>query len=87
MSQLTLYRMQEKAQNEVKAGHIEHATKYFNYMATHLLSQGNRELAHAVLMEAEGIKINNQSSSEGSKRIKYGTRALLLPAGKKEFQV
>jgi len=81
LSRLTLYRMQEKVRSQVKAGEIDKATKTLQYLATHLLSQGDRELAHTVLREAEHVKQSHQFSKEGDKRIKYGTRALLLPAG------
>jgi Ca-activated chloride channel family protein len=79
MSRLTLYRMQEKARSEVLAGQAGKATRHLQQLATHLLAQGERDLAHTVLMEAESINKNQQFSEEGDKRIKYGTRALLLP--------
>lgn len=81
MSRLTLYRMQEKVRQEVEAGQIEKATRHLQYLATHLLSQGDRELAHMVLVEAEHVRQTRSFSKEGDKRIKYGTRALLLPSG------
>jgi len=80
MSHLSLYRLQEKARMEVSTGNATRATRHLQYLATHLLSQGNRELAHAVLVEAENIQQSRQFSQEGEKRIKYGTRSLLLPA-------
>jgi Ca-activated chloride channel homolog len=81
MSHLSLYRLQEKARLEVATGNISRATRHLQYLATHLLSQGNRELAHTVLVEADHIQQSRQFSQEGEKRIKYGTRALLLPSG------
>ncbi|MDD5371507.1 MAG: VWA domain-containing protein [Anaerolineaceae bacterium] len=81
MSRLTLYRMQEKARQEVAAGEMIRATRHLQHLATHLLSQGEKELAQAVLMEAESINNTHAFSKEGEKRIKYGTRALLLPSG------
>ncbi len=81
MSKLTLYRLQEKVRLEVGEGQIDKATKHMHYLATHLLSQGDRELAHTVLIEAEHIQQSRRLSSEGEKRIKYGTRALMLPSG------
>ncbi len=81
MSRLTLYRMQEKVRAEVGAGEIEKATRHLKYLATHLIAQGDRELAHMVLVEAEHVQQTHQFSTDGAKRIKYGTRALLLPAG------
>lgn len=81
MAKLTLYRMQEKVRTEVRDGQIDRATKHLHYLATHLLSQGDRELAHTVLIEAEHVQQSRRLSGEGEKRIKYGTRALLLPPG------
>ena len=46
------------------------------------LSQGERELAHTVLLEADHIQKAKQYSKEGDKKIKYGTRALLLTSGR-----
>jgi Ca-activated chloride channel family protein len=65
----------------VAAGEIGKATRHLQYLATHLLAHGERDLAHTVLVEAEHIHQTNQFSKEGDKRIKYGTRALLLPPG------
>lgn len=84
LSQLSLYRMQEKARAEVEAGDVEQASKHLQYLATHLLSKGEKELAKTVLQEADHIQKSRQFSEEGDKRIKYGTRALLLPPGMEE---
>jgi Ca-activated chloride channel homolog len=81
LAKLTLYRMQERVRKEVGDGQIDKATKHLHFLATHLLSQGDRELAHTVLVEAEHIQQSRRFSKEGDKRIKYGTRALLLPSG------
>ena len=81
MSKLMLYRMQEKARDEISNGQISEGTKHLQHLATHLLSQGNKELARAVLLEAEHINKNKSFSEEGDKRIKYATRSLLLPSG------
>lgn len=81
LSKLTLYRLQEKVRAEVSEGQIDKATRHLHYLATHLLSQGDRELAHTVLLEAEHVQQSRRFSGEGEKRIKYGTRALLLPPG------
>jgi Ca-activated chloride channel homolog len=78
MTKLNLYRMQEKARQEVAQGEIANATRHLQYLATNLLSQGDRELAKTVLVEAEQIQKSGHFSQDGEKRIKYGTRALLL---------
>jgi Ca-activated chloride channel family protein len=81
MSKLTLYRLQERARQEVESGEVVKATKHLQYLATNLISQGQRELAQAVLVEADSVSRYQKFSKEGDKRIKYGTRALLLPNG------
>jgi Ca-activated chloride channel homolog len=81
LAKLTLYRMQERIRAEVSEGQIDKATKHLHYLATHLLSMNDRELVHAVLIEAEHVQQSRRFSGEGEKRIKYGTRALLLPSG------
>ena len=81
LSQLTLYRMQEKAQKELENGDTVKASRHLQYLATHLLSRGEKELANAVLKEADHIQKSSKFSEEGDKRIKYGTRSLMLPPG------
>ncbi len=81
ISQLTLYRIQERARNEVKSGNIDDATNHLVNLATHLLSLGEQELAQTVLEEANNLKTENQFSKEGDKKIKYGTRALIQITG------
>lgn len=81
MGRLTLHRMQERAGQALREGRFEQATQRLQYLATHLLAQGDQDLARAVLAEAENIQQTSQVSGEGQKRIKFGTRALLLPSG------
>lgn len=81
MSRLTLYRMQEQARKDLEDGNIEQATRRLRFLATHLLAQGESALATTVLGEASRLERDRTLSDEGEKRIKYGTRALLLPPG------
>lgn len=78
LSRLRLYRLQEQARLEVTAGEYDRATEHLHFLATHLLSQGERGLARTVLLEAEHIQQNKSFSQQGRKEIKYGTRALLM---------
>lgn len=80
LSQVALYRMQDKARQEVSEGKIQEASIRLQRLATQLLSIGERELAQTALMEAERIQRTHILSAEGEKTIKYGTRSLLLPA-------
>jgi hypothetical protein len=81
LSQLNLYRMQERARYEVSAGKAQAAGTRLKRLATELLNRGEVELARTAIMEAERIQQTQMLSAEGEKQIKYGTRALaLLPA-------
>ncbi len=79
ISKLTLYRIQEKARAEVAAGEYDKASSHLQKLATHLLAQGERSLAHTIMLEVEHVEREKSFSENGEKQIKYGTRALLLP--------
>jgi Ca-activated chloride channel family protein len=80
LSQINMYRMQEKARSEVREGKVQEASVRLQRLATQLLSIGENELAQTAMMEAERLQQTQMLSPEGEKRIKYGTRAFLLPA-------
>lgn len=82
LGRLTLYRMQERAHVEVSQGQYELAAQHMKNLATSLLAQGERSLARTALIEAENIAKVQSFSEEGSKEIKYGTRALITPQEK-----
>lgn len=79
MSRLVLYRLQQSAQEDIRKGNFEAATRKLTNLATQLLQQGEQDLARTVMLEAERLKQGKGLSEEGKKHIKYGTRALLLP--------
>ncbi len=80
VSHLTLYRMQARAQQYLAEGKTEQAGRYLNNLATQLFSHGEYDLARTVLREVDNIQHEQGISEAGKKRIKYGTRALLLPS-------
>lgn len=84
ISQLTLYRMQERANQYLTEGQIDEASRHMHNLATHLFSQGQHDLARTALQEADNIEQKRGLSDIGKKQIKYGTRALLLPASLSE---
>lgn len=87
LSKITLYQMQEKSHEDVEHGKVNDAVRRLNYVATHLIGQGNVPFAKEVLNEAENIKKEQSYSEDGIKRLKYGTRALLqLPEPEKRKQ-
>lgn len=77
---LSLYKQQEKARHEAELGESAKAARRLENLATQLLAAGERELAKTALNEAVTISQSKKISEEGEKTLKYGTRALLLPA-------
>jgi Ca-activated chloride channel family protein len=78
MSKLTLYRMQEDVRENVAIGEFDAAAQSLQNIATHLLSQGETELAKTAMLEVQNVRNQQKISQDGEKQIKYGTRALLL---------
>ena len=85
LSRLMLYRMQERARKEIEKGHIDTATRHLQTLASNLLTQGERSLAQTIMLEVENLQSKQALSDEGSKQIKYGTRALFTAPPKKEL--
>lgn len=78
MSKLSLYRLQHQARQELEAGDIEKATTRLTNLATQLLESGNTELANTINLELKNLENGESFSAEAQKRIKYGTRSLLM---------
>ncbi|KPK21348.1 MAG: hypothetical protein AMK69_21965 [Nitrospira bacterium SG8_3] len=77
MSRLSLYRMQEKAQQELNDGQVEKATQRLKRLSENLLASGEPDLAHTVMLEIDHISRTQSLSDSAQKQIKYGTRALI----------
>jgi len=78
LSSLSLYRIQEKAREDVREGNYNKATKRLQNLASHLVSKGNHELAKTIIQEVDTLQKTNHFSELGIKKIKYGTRSLLM---------
>jgi len=78
VSNLSLYRLQEKAREDVKVGNYNNATRRLHNLAAHLISRGNHDLAKTIMQEVNNLENNNKISELGNKKIKYGTRSLLM---------
>jgi Ca-activated chloride channel family protein len=85
LSRLMLYRMQERARQEVENGNIDGATRQLKTLASNLLTQGEQGLAETILLEMENLQKQNTLTIEGSKKMKYGTRSLFSTPSKKEL--
>ena len=80
MGKLTIFKMQERAMDEIESGDIDSAVKRLKTMATRLLDIGEPELARAALLEAGRLAQTGSLSAEGRKKLRYGTRGLrILP--------
>ncbi len=77
LSRLSLYRLQERAREALEEGDVAEATRKLEALATRLFESGNEDLGQVALQEARRVAHTHQLSDEGSKQIKYGTRALL----------
>ena len=84
LSRLMLYRMQERAQEEIRNGRIDSATRHLQSLASTLASQGEHGLAQTVMLEVNHLQRQSVLTPEGSKKMNYGTRALLNAPPKKE---
>lgn len=77
IGKLSLYRMQERAREELESGDTKGAAKRLRMLATHLLSAGEKNLAQTVLLAAEELNTDGEISEKSGKQIKYGTRSLI----------
>ena len=83
---LNLYRMNEKVWSELEDGRVETAVNRMRYLTTRLLEAGQTKLAQQANQEADRLSKLGTLSSEGRKRLKYGTRALISQTGKFKFE-
>lgn len=77
LERLVAYRLQSSAWQKVEAGDIEDATRRLQMAGTRLFDAGEVELARTVQEEATRLLRSGSTSSEGRKRIKFGTRGLM----------
>ena len=78
LSKLTLYRLQERAQQALEHGDVTEATRRLENLATRLLAMGQEELAGQALSEARRVAHTKELSDKGRKTLKYQTRHLLI---------
>jgi len=78
MGKLTIFKMQARAMAEAETGQIDMAVNRLKTMATRLLNIGETELARAAFLEAGYLAQTGSLSSEGRKKLRYGTRGLTI---------
>jgi Ca-activated chloride channel homolog len=77
LERLVAYRLQASAWQDIDAGRIEEATRRLQMAGTRLFEAGEIDLARTVQDEATRLLNSGNTSAEGRKRIKYGTRGLM----------
>ncbi len=77
LERLVAYRLQASAWQDIDAGRIEEATQRLQMAGTRLFEAGEVNLARTVQEEATRLLNSGNTSAEGRKRIKYGTRGLM----------
>ncbi|MDX1686419.1 MAG: VWA domain-containing protein [Candidatus Promineifilaceae bacterium] len=74
---LNLHRMNERAWSEAEAGQLDMATKRMERLTSRLMAAGHTKLAQQAMMETQRLSRMGTASSEGRKKMKYGTRSLI----------
>ncbi|HNP87522.1 MAG TPA: VWA domain-containing protein [Kouleothrix sp.] len=77
LERLVAYRLQSSAWQDVEAGRIDEATRRLQMAGTRLFEAGEVALAQTVQEEATRLLRSGNTSEEGRKRIKFGTRGLM----------
>ncbi len=86
LGKLTLYRMQERAQEALATGDIQEATRRLENLATRLLAIGEESLAHEARSEALRVAHTSNLSDQGRKTLKYQTRFLLMESAEENAE-
>ncbi len=78
LSRLSIFRLQEQAWRDLEHGDVSHATRLLKSAATRLFDLGYHELAQAAMLEVNRVSLVGSPSSEGRKKLRYGTRSLTM---------
>ena len=76
---VSLLRMQEQVESDIKRGLIGDGVDRLELLASTLQQEGRTDLAKMFESEARQLALTGAVSAGGTKRIRYGTRSLILP--------
>jgi Ca-activated chloride channel family protein len=79
-----LFRMEERANLDIKKGNIPAGTKTLQYIAKKIGEMGINQLSEFIQSEALQLGIKGKYTEEAEKKIRYGTRELCLLPEKTE---
>ncbi len=77
LGKLTLYRMQERAQQALDAGDVRQATRSLENLANRLQALGESDLAQQARAEAQQVAHTANLTERGRKSLKFHTRSLM----------
>jgi Ca-activated chloride channel family protein len=73
---VSAFKLQGQAMEEAGRGNIAGATRRLRAAGERLIEMGEEDLGQTMLKEAEHMEESGEMSSEGTKRLRYGTRKL-----------
>jgi Ca-activated chloride channel family protein len=73
---VSAFKLQSQAMEEAGRGNIAGATRRLRAAGERLIEMGQDDLGQTMLDEAEHMEESGAMSSEGTKRLRYGTRKL-----------
>lgn len=82
LERLMAYRLQARAWKDIESGRLEDASRNLQMAGTRLFGAGEAQLAQTVQDEATRLLRQGNTSEEGRKRIKFGTRGLMGDSSK-----
>ena len=79
VQRISAFKLQNQAMDEVSRGNIAGATKRLRMAGDRLIEMGQQDLGETMLDEAQRMEKDGQMSTEGTKKLRYGTRKLTRP--------
>ncbi len=73
---VSAFKLQSQAIKEAGRGNVAGATRRLRRAGEHLIEMGQEDLGQTMLVEADLLEKEGQMSSEGTKKLRYGTRKL-----------
>jgi Ca-activated chloride channel family protein len=73
---VSAFKLQSQAIDEASRGNVAGATRRLRRAGEHLIEMGQEDLGQTMLVEADLLEKEGQMSSEGTKKLRYGTRKL-----------
>jgi hypothetical protein len=73
---VSAFKLQSQAIEEAERGNVAQATRRLRTAGERLIEMGQDDLGQTMLVEADLLEQEGQMSSEGTKRLRYGTRKL-----------